>query len=85
MNRTWLMLWSGLMALAAPASVLAQPDIHQSADGVKAQAVYVVNQGLPAWVPLAFLGVIVVLLALAVSQLSGIKAALEKSGGGKSE
>jgi len=82
MYRTCLvMLWSGLMALAVPASALAQADINVTPDGVKAQAVYVVNMGLPWWVPLAFLGVIVVLLGLAISQLSAIRAALEKSGG----
>lgn len=76
-----VLLFSGLIALAAPVVALAQdtPSINVQPDGVKAEAVFVVNQGVfMTYVMMALLVVVVILLGLAISQLAGIKAALEK-------
>jgi hypothetical protein len=83
MYRAWFaMLFCGLIGLAAPASVLAdQASINVQPDGVKAEAVYVVNQSTTSYVLIAILVVSVVLVGLVglvISQLGGIKTALEK-------
>jgi hypothetical protein len=83
MDRAWLvLLFCGLVGLIIPATALGDTVTEGPMTG---QVVYVMNGGLPWWVTMAFLGVIIVLLGLLASQLSGIKAAIEKSAGTKAE